>query len=1389
MKTLSTPSRRFHPAQISLLALVVIMFATLPQVALATANYVYHERTVNDPGCGGQYVTTLTPNSAQPHPLRWKIEYQFYTDNTRVYYTTDGSTPSGALGTPTGTTTVLTGSYTCTFGSPVVDVASATIPAQPAGTVVKYIISAWHSGGGPEIFANSGEFSSPFTTSTAATVFTYTVSSTPQAAVLVESRTSSGTLTANPPYVEGGTGANWADTTSKSTAGGGLVATGARFATAGTPFFTITPTLTPGVTYNVQSTLPAASASADIVINITTSGLSASTLPGTTTSFRTANGNVWSTLGTITPSSASPTITFTYGSGTLTRFYADAIRFLPVTSTGPKTWNGGGAANFWTTGLNWGGTPPNPSGDALIFSGVTRTNPVMDGPYSVTSLSFNSAASNFFITAVGGNLVIGSAGITNVSLYDQTVASPIAQGSTALNVMTGTKTTTVNGLLTGTGGYNATGSGTLYVSNSGNTISGAVSVSGGATLRLPASSSIGSTTAGSGNVTLNGGTFRNDDAGAANVLLTQNRQIIVGASGGAINLANSSQILLSSNVFSGSGNTLTINGPGELRILTNLVNSAGGRGTFAKLVIDAAMFTLGHSSSAATEDSLGAVPSVTTDDAITLQNGGRLRNNVSTLTLDSKRGITIGTGGGTIRAVSPATLTIPSAIKGANTLTIGGGSDTGIIALASSANTFSAINITTGTLQLNTAGAIPDAATVTVSSGGTLNLNAINETVGNVVQTAGFISGAGSLTGTIFDLRAGTNSATMAGPGALSKTTTSTLRLTGTNTFSGNVTNSAGTISINDSSAPFGNGTGTIILSGGNISVSVDRGVSANNIVNPLLMTANTEFQAPTTTGTRNLTFGGPLTGTAGTLTLHNTSGTAGPAAFNVRFTNSFSFDQPITSVIDTAGNTNQMEIWNRADLGAQTYNGVISGPLVVRRSITTANTGGKVIFNAVNTYSGFTSLNDGEIGLGSDCTGPADAPTGGPLGTGPLSLGNDGGKLSASGTARNLKNHVIFTTGGKTLTFVGANDLEVSGNVDLATFNISLINSNSGNCVISGPISNGGLTKLGPGSLSLTTANTYTGATIVSNGLLRVDGSLAAGSSVTVSGGTLGGSGSVNGPVSVLVAGKLAPSISIGTLNINNTLSLAGTTMIELDKAAGQTSDKVLGVTTLTEGGALQVANIGGPLAAGDSFPVFSASTYTGSFASVTPAPGAGLAWDTEKLRTNGVLLVHNQPIAGDDVASAYHGQTTTIPVFKLLANDTGEPGEILSIIGVGPNASLGGGFVTYTAPSSGTNDVINYTLSDGRGGTNTGTINVTLTTSASFNQLSAVDLGNGDVQLTFLGIPGTNYALDRTFNLTPPVTWAPQITNPAADNGYLIFTNTPDPSTNNFWRTRYVP
>ena len=73
-------------------------------------------------------------------------------------------------------------------------------------------------------------------------------------------------------------------------------------------------------------------------------------------------------------------------------------------------------------------------------------------------------------------------------------------------------------------------------------------------------------------------------------------------------------------------------------------------------------------------------------------------------------------------------------------------------------------------------------------------------------------------------------------------------------------------------------------------------------------------------------------------------------------------------------------------------------------------------------------------------------------------------------------------------------------------------------------------------------------------------------------------------------------------------------------------------------------------------------------------------------------------------------------------------------------------------------------------------------------YNQICCQLLGGTNMQLNFVGIANTNYALDRSSSLSPP-NWIPQATNPASSFGPLVFTNPPDATTNNFWRIRSVP
>lgn len=170
----------------------------------------------------------------------------------------------------------------------------------------------------------------------------------------------------------------------------------------------------------------------------------------------------------------------------------------------------------------------------------------------------------------------------------------------------------------------------------------------------------------------------------------------------------------------------------------------------------------------------------------------------------------------------------------------------------------------------------------------------------------------------------------------------------------------------------------------------------------------------------------------------------------------------------------------------------------------------------------------------------------------------------------------------------------------------------------------------------------------------------------------------------------------------------------------------------------------------------------------------------------------VNHAPVAGSSFSM---GATIGTPAIVQIVGGKWSPTDvdndalvITSVTGAANGSvTTDGTNVTYTA-TSGTTDSFTYTVSDGYGGTASTNINVTISAaSQGFNQMNA-QMVSGNAHLTYLGIPGSKYALDWTHNLASPVTWEPLVTNTAAGNGYLLFTNTPSGGAD-FYRTRYVP
>lgn len=177
-----------------------------------------------------------------------------------------------------------------------------------------------------------------------------------------------------------------------------------------------------------------------------------------------------------------------------------------------------------------------------------------------------------------------------------------------------------------------------------------------------------------------------------------------------------------------------------------------------------------------------------------------------------------------------------------------------------------------------------------------------------------------------------------------------------------------------------------------------------------------------------------------------------------------------------------------------------------------------------------------------------------------------------------------------------------------LRTFTIPDTNLGGIDLFFNGNLSNGGLAKIGAGSMRLQGNNTYTGPTNLNQGELVVNGTIATSSLTTVAGGaTLKGTGTVG---ATTVNGIVAPGESAGTLTVNGayTQNAGGRLDIELGGTTAGTGYDVLQVNgSATIAGQLNVSLINGfLLTPGTTFDVVRANTLNISGLTLT-GPSAG--------------------------------------------------------------------------------------------------------------------------------------------------------------------------------------
>jgi uncharacterized repeat protein (TIGR01451 family) len=190
------------------------------------------------------------------------------------------------------------------------------------------------------------------------------------------------------------------------------------------------------------------------------------------------------------------------------------------------------------------------------------------------------------------------------------------------------------------------------------------------------------------------------------------------------------------------------------------------------------------------------------------------------------------------------------------------------------------------------------------------------------------------------------------------------------------------------------------------------------------------------------------------------------------------------------------------------TYGGIIAGA----GSLAKAGTG-TLLLSGVNTYTGATTISAGTLRLGTtNSIGSASAVTVAAGATFDLGGFSDAiGSLAGAGTV---------TSG-----VVGAVTLTAGGNNTTTGFS-GVIQNGSGTVA---------LTKTGTGTFTLSGANTYSGTTTVNAGTLLVTGAQPT-SAVSITGGTLGGTGTVGAITSAAAGSSVSPGIAgPGTLNSGN--------------------------------------------------------------------------------------------------------------------------------------------------------------------------------------------------------------------------------------------------------------
>jgi autotransporter-associated beta strand protein len=323
--------------------------------------------------------------------------------------------------------------------------------------------------------------------------------------------------------------------------------------------------------------------------------------------------------------------------------------------------------------------------------------------------------------------------------------------------------------------------------------------------------------------------------------------------------------------------------------------------------------------------------------------------------------------------------------------------------------------------------------------------------------------------------------------------------------------------------------------------------------------------------------------------------------------------------------------------------------------------------------------------------------------------------------------NKIVSLEGGACL-FQSTNTSSFIGTISLLGSNV-VDTANTTTLTIDGVISGtGGLTKrvgthpssattsTGAGSLILTASNTFSGDFRIHNGTVSLtgQGSVSGASNIVLATGTLDvsgrsdgsltlkagknlkGAGTITGNVVSPVSTTVSPGeTAVGTLTISGNTTLRGTTVMDTSKTGvTKTSDRLTVAGTLDLGGTLTVNYSGAALVAGDKFTLFSAGTIMNNFTTVNLPNIAGLVW-TNNTAVDGTIEVLSVVVPEPTNAPAL--TLTTSPTALGLAWSTNYTSYILQAQTNPPSIGLSTNWVNVsgvvsnqlTVPINSTNSV----------------------------------------------------------------------------------------------------